>query len=223
MLTALAFVKSREAAGAMIELANTKDFPMRDLAQWWLLNRKGNDWRHFDVEAGMKALGLYDPEKVQLVSVELPPEIPDAPKLPPVAYIAKLAGDAKRGEAAIAVCYACHRVGKNGIDFGPDLTAFGRQQPADVIIAAIVNPSAEISHGFEGSEVKVRDGITIHGLVLADGDPLIIKSTGGVLQTVPKPRIESVKKLEKSLMFQPSQMGLTAESIADIVAYLKGL
>ena len=51
----------------------------------------------------------------------------------------------------------------------------------------------------------------------------MIKSTGAQIQTVPRARIESVKPLGKSLMFQPSQLGLTAESIADIVAYLKGL
>jgi putative membrane-bound dehydrogenase-like protein len=222
-LTALAFVKSREAADSMIVLANTKDFPMKDLAQWWLMNRKGNDWMHYDVDASMKQLGLYDPEKVKLVSVELPAEIPNAPKLPPVADILKIAGDAKRGEAAIAVCYACHKVGKNGVDFGPDLTTFGKQQPAEVIIGAIANPSADISHGYEGSEVKAKDGITIHGIVLSDADPLIIKSTGGQLQTVPRAKVESVKPLGKSLMFQPSQMGLTPEGIADIVAYLKSL
>ncbi len=220
-LTALAFTSSRDAAGAMIALANTKDFPMKDLAQWWLMSRKDNDWRGFDVDASMKALGLYDPEKVKLTAVELPPEIPNAPKLPPVAEIAKLHGDAKRGEAAIAICYACHRVGKNGTDFGPDLTTFGKQQPTEVLVAAIANPSAEISHGFEGSIVKTKDGIRIAGMVLTDGDPLIIKSMGGLLQTVPKGRIESITKLESSLMLQPAQMGLTAQTIADIVAFLK--
>ncbi len=223
MLTALAFTNTREAASAMMGLANTKDFPMKDLAQWWLMNRKGNDWKAFDVDAGMKALGLYDPEKVKLVSIELPPEIPNAPKLPPVAGIVSLKGDAKRGEAAIAVCYACHRVGKNGVDFGPELTTFGKQQPTEVIVGAIANPSADISHGFEGSEVKTKDGLTIHGMILADGDPLIIKSTGAVIQTVPRAQIQSVKKLDRSLMYQPSQMGLSAEAIADIVAYLKSL
>ena len=29
----------------MMELAHAKDFPMKDLAKWWLLNRKGNDWK----------------------------------------------------------------------------------------------------------------------------------------------------------------------------------
>jgi putative heme-binding domain-containing protein len=223
MLTALAFVPTREAAGAMLEVAHTKDFPMQDLAQWWLLNRKGNDWREYDVVAGMKALGLYDPEKVKLVSVEMPPVNPDAPKLPAVAEIAKLTGDAKRGENAVAVCYACHKIGKNGTEFGPELTAFGKQQTTPVLVEAIALPSATISHGFEGSEIKTKDGLTITGMVLSSGDPLMIKCMGGLVQTVPRERIESVTRMTKSLMYEPSQLGLTAQTIADIVAYLKSL
>jgi putative heme-binding domain-containing protein len=50
-----------------------------------------------------------------------------------------------------------------------------------------------------------------------------VKSVGNLMQTVPRAKIESITKLDKSLMLQPSQMGLTAETIADIVAYLKSL
>jgi len=221
MLTALGFVKSREAAGAMIEIANTKDFPLKELAKWWLFNRKGNDWMHYDVEGGMKALGLYDPDKVKLVAVEMPAEPKDAPKLPPVADILKLKGDAKTGQTAVAVCYTCHKIGKAGVEFGPELTTFGKQQPTEVITNAIANPSADISHGFEGSEVKTKDGLIITGMVLSNSDPLIIKCMGGVVQTVPRSKIESVKKMEKSLMYAPTQLGLTPQAIADIVAYLK--
>ena len=223
MLTGLAFVKSREAAGAMIELANTKDFPLKDLAKWWLLNRKGNDWQSYDVESGMKAMGLYDPAKVMLVAVEMPPEIKGAPKLPTGAEIAQLPGDAKRGQAAIAVCFTCHKVGKMGVEFGPDLSTFGKQQPSEVIAQAIAHPSADISHGYEGSEIKTKDGLTISGMILSSGDPVMIKCMGGLVQTVPKERIASVKKMDRSLMYQPQQLGLTPQSISDIVAYLKSL
>ena len=223
MLTGLAFVKSREAAGAMIELANTKDFPMKELAKWWLLNRKGNDWQAYDVEGGMKALGLYDPAKVKLVATEMPPEIKDAPKLPTGAEIAQLPGDAKRGQAAIAVCFTCHKVGKVGVEFGPDLSTFGKQQPSEVIANAIAHPSADISHGYEGSEIKTKDGLTISGMILSSGDPVMIKCMGGLVQTVPKERISSIKKMERSLMYQPQQLGLTPQAISDIVAYLKSL
>ena len=88
---------------------------------------------------------------------------------------------------------------------------------------AIAEPSATVSHGFEGSEVKTKDGLTITGMVVSNGDPLIIKCMGGLVQTIPRKRIASVKKMTKSLMYEPSQLGLTAQSIADIVAYLKKL
>ena len=171
----------------------------------------------------MKALGLYDPDKVKLVAVEMPPEPKNAPKLPPVSEIMKLKGDATRGQVSVAVCYTCHKIGKLGTEFGPELTTFGKQQAAEILVQAIAEPSASISHGFEGSEVKTRDGLTITGMVLSNDDPLIIKCMGGMVQTVPRSRIKSVTPLTKSLMYVPQQLGLNAQSIADIVAYLKSL
>jgi putative heme-binding domain-containing protein len=171
----------------------------------------------------MKALGLYDPAKVTLVPVEMPPDKESEPKLPAVAEIAKLPGDVARGQTAVAVCYMCHKIGSTGVEFGPELTNFGKQQPTEVIVNAIANPSAEISHGFEGSEVKTKDGLAITGIVLSSGDPLIIKCMGGLVQTVPQDRIASVKTMDKSLMYTPGQLGLTPQAIADIVAYLKSL
>jgi putative heme-binding domain-containing protein len=90
-------------------------------------------------------------------------------------------------------------------------------------VQAIAEPSASISHGFEGSEIKTTDGLTITGIVLSAGDPVIIKCMGGTLQTVPKSRIASMKGMTTSLMYHPAQLGLTGQSIADIVAYLKSL
>ena len=223
MLTALAFAPGREPAGAMLELAHAKDFPLQELAKWWLLNRKNNDWKTYDIDGSLKALGLYDADKVKLVAAEMPPELKDAPALPSVAEIAKLTGDPKQGQVAVAICHTCHHIGKAGIDFGPDLSTFGKQQTSEIIIQAIREPSATISHGFEGSEIKTKDGLTITGLVLSNGDPLIIKCMGGLVQTVPQSRIQSVTKMTRSLMFQPQMLGLTGQGIADMVAYLKSL
>jgi putative membrane-bound dehydrogenase-like protein len=223
MLTALAFTQSAEAAGAMIELAQKKDFPLQDMAKWWLMNRKNNDWKAYGIEQSLKALGIYDPDKVQLTASPLPP-LPANAKPLDLKAIAKLQGDAKRGATAVATCYTCHRFGSNGIDFGPDLTTFAKQQTADVLIQAIAEPSKGISHGFEGSEIITTDGLSITGIVLTSGDPVLIKCMGGVVQTVPKKRIQSLQKLKgRSLMFEPSMLGLTEQGIADIVAYLKSL
>lgn len=221
-LTALGFTKSAAAATAMIELANTKDFVHKDLANWWVNNRKGNLWKSFNVDGILKAMG-QDPATAKLVAVEMPAEPASAPKLPSAAEILKLQGDANRGKAAIATCYMCHKIGDTGVDYGPDLTSFGKQQPAEVIVNAILNPSADISHGYEGSEIKTKDGITIVGMVLSEGDPVIVKCLGGQTQTIAKSRIASMKRMEKSLMYTPAQLGLNAQGIADMAAYLKGL
>lgn len=221
-LTALGFTNSAAAATAMIELANTASFARKDLANWWVNNRKGNLWKPFNVDGILKAMG-QDPANVKLVGVEMPPEPPNAPKLPPAAEIAKLQGDAARGKGLVASCYMCHRIGDTGTDYGPDLTSFGKQQPAEVIIQAIVNPSADVSHGYDGTEIKTKDGITIMGMVLSEGDPVIVKCIGGQTQTIAKSRIASMKKMEKSLMYAPSLMGLNPQSVADITAYLKSL
>jgi len=221
MMDALAFVKSPAAARAMVELAGTKTFPFQANATWWLFNRRGNDWMHFGLDELMKERGLYDPDKVQLTSVVMPDAAAGASKLPPIADILKLRGDAKRGQTAVIVCYTCHQIGSQGTEFGPDLTAFGRTQTRETIINAIIDPSAEISHGYEGSRLETKDGITIDGLVLTSGDPVIIKSMGGQVQTVPRNRVKSVQKMERSLMFSAAMLGLDAQTLADIAAYLQ--
>jgi putative membrane-bound dehydrogenase-like protein len=222
MLTALGFNASPTASGAMIQIANTEGFVHKDLAKWWINNRKGNLWKSHNLDAILKSMG-QDPANVKLVPVEMPAVPANAPKLPSAADIAKLPGDKERGKAAIASCYMCHKVGEQGIDYGPDLTTFGRQQPADVIINAIAKPSAEVSHGYEGTEIKTKDGITIVGMVLSDGDPVLVKCVGGQTQSIAKSRIASMKLMEKSLMYDPANLGLTPQAIADITAYLKSL
>jgi cytochrome c1 len=46
---------------------------------------------------------------------------------------------------------------------------------------------------------------------------------GGQIQTIPQKRVKEIKLLERSLMFYPSQLGLTDQSVADIVEYLKSM
>jgi putative membrane-bound dehydrogenase-like protein len=221
MTDALAFVKSPDAALAMVDLAGTTNFPAQANAMWWLFNRKGNDWADYDLAETMKQRGLYDPDKVQLAAVVMPEPPPGPSKLPPISEILKLKGDVARGKAAVTVCYTCHQIGSQGTDFGPDLTMFGKTQTRETILNSIINPSAEISHGYEGSEVVTKDDLIIHGMVLTSGDPLIIKSMAGQVQTVPRSRVKTLRKFNGSLMFSADMLGLTPQTLADITAYLQ--
>ena len=221
-LTTLAFTRSAEAAGTMVELSLNKSFAQVDLAKWWVGNRKSNLWKPFDVDAIVKARG-GDASAAKLVASDLPPEMPGAKALAPVEAIATLKGDVAKGKASAAVCYACHKFDGKGIDFGPDLTTYAKQQSLETLILNIAQPSNNISHGFEGTRVVLDDGMVITGMVLSSGDPLMVKSMGGVVQSIPRQRIKEEKQLDRSLMFTASQMGLTEQSVADIAAYLRSL
>ena len=221
-LTTLAFTRSAEAAGTMVELSLNKSFAQVDLAKWWVGNRKSNLWKPFDVDAIVKARG-GDASAAKLVASDLPPEMPGAKALAPVEAIATLKGDVAKGKASAAVCYACHKFDGKGIDFGPDLTTYAKQQSLETLILNIAQPSSNISHGFEGTRVVLDDGMVITGMVLSSGDPLMVKSMGGVVQSIPRQRIKEEKQLDRSLMFTASQMGLTEQSVADIAAYLRSL
>jgi putative membrane-bound dehydrogenase-like protein len=223
MLTALAFTPSAGAADAVLAVAADKTSPLGGLALWWLLNRKTNDWAGHGLDAKLKTAGLYDPDNIQLVAVQLPPAVPNPQALPSPSEIARINGDPVRGKSAVAACYACHKVGGTGVEYGPELTEYGKQQTAEMIIEAISNPSGSIAHGYAGSEVKTKDGLIIQGMALATGDPVVLKCMGGTLQTIPRSRIESMAQMKRSLMYEPAQLGLTAQAIADIVAYLKSL
>jgi putative membrane-bound dehydrogenase-like protein len=214
----LAFIQDRSAAQAMIELAGTTGFPHKAMATWWCMNRMNNEWKDFGVREALKAAGVYDPDKVVIQPIAAPPAPAEPSKLSAEEAL-KLTGNAAAGQARIAVCYTCHHIGSQGMEFGPDLTMFGKTQPRDVVIDAIINPSKDISHGFDGSTVVTTDG-NIDGIVLANGDPVIVKSMGGIVQTIPKAKVKEIKKLGRSLMFTADMMGLDHQGLADIAAYL---
>ena len=219
-LAAIAFNRSREAAEAMLEIAAATDKLVKVEAIWWLLNRKDNDWAGHGLANALKTRGIYDPDKIQLTAVVVPepPKVSQPFSLPD---LAKLKGDTKRGALIATACYTCHRVGKEGVEFGPDLTGWASRQPLDVVLRSIVEPSADIAHGFAGHELTLKDGTVIHGLLLADADPVIIMSTGGITQTVPKNRIKEKKPLGRSLMLSAEQMGMGPQELADIAAFLR--
>lgn len=220
MVDALAFIKTTEASQAMLELATAADGPQKAGVLWWLNNRKENDWKPFGLADLMIQRGLA--KKEEPLTPVVSPDPPAGPsKLPSATEVLALEGDPKAGAAAVAACYSCHRIGQQGTDFGPDLTAFGKTQTREVIVNALLNPSADISHGYEGSRVITNDGLIIDGIVVADADPLRIKSMGGLTQSVPRSRIKNVNKLNRSLMLAPEALGLTGQTIADIAAYLQ--
>ena len=217
-LESIAFVRSGSAANAMVDIANFS--PEKELAEragFWVNWNNDRWWKSYNPSDKIKG----GKTRQKLVSVVVPEE-KDRSDLPSVAEILKLKGDATRGKAVAGRCISCHVIGDLGLDVGPNLTGFGKRFPAAVVAKAIVDPSAEISLGFEGEHLKTaKEGLDIMGLVLADGDPVIVRSMGGITQAIPAHDLKSRKPLKRSLMLSADQLGMTAQDVADVVEYLR--
>ena len=179
-------------------------------------------WRKFRVFDSLKKEGIYDPTQVKITEIIVPP-VGAKSKLPTVAEILALEGNAKKGKITAARCVMCHRIEGLGIDYGPSLEGWIQNQGDEKFVQSVVNPSAEIAHGYPGSRVQLKDGKEIHGLTLSAKNPLIVQSQGGIVQVIPSGKIKSVEPLGRSLMLSAEQLGMSAQDVVDILAYLKSL
>lgn len=218
-LDTLAFIPDATAAKAVLALAQDKSSPIHANIMWWLIKRSTDDWGAFGIAEELKKEGIFDPDSAKLVEVVTPPLVPATFQ---VADVLKLKGSAANGAQLVTRCVMCHQFNGQGVEFGPNLDGWGRSQPAEIIAQAILEPGKDIAHGYDGQEIKTRDGVTIHGMPLTDGDIMIVRSMGGVNQFVPKSRVQKRSRLGRSMMLSAFQLGLSAQDVADIVAYMRG-
>ena len=218
-VTVLGFIPTRESALALVDLAQHANGLVQKQSLWWLLNYRNTRWAGLGLDAELKTRGLYDPATVVITESVVP--VPPPSKLPSVAEMVSLKGDPARGASLVTACFLCHRLGDQGVDYAPNLTAFAKMQTTEVLVTAIVDPSADISHGYEGTEITLKDGRIIDGLLLSSGDPLVMQSMGGVIQLIPADQVKKRGRFGRSLMMGADQLGLDAQAVADVVAYLK--
>ena len=218
-LDTLGFVNDPAASKAMLTLAEPKS-ASRELATWWLLNRLSNDWADYGLRPALKAAAIYDPEAIVLREAVVPKPAADLAELS-IDEIVRLKGDAARGKTTATRCLMCHSVGGTGAELGPALDNWGRGKSAEVIATAIVRPSAEIAHGYDGTVIQTKDGVTIEGVLIKQGDPLMMRSMGGVTQIIPADRVTTRRRMPESLMMSAAQLGLSAQDVADLIAFLR--
>lgn len=146
--------------------------------------------------------------------------------LPPITELVKRKGDVESGKAAYtqATCIACHTIGPMGIDYGPALTEIGDKLSKEALYAAILDPSAGISFGYEGWVVVRKDGAQLQGYIMGEtGETLTLKIMGGVAIPIPKREIAERKPLSESLMTPNLQQLISEQQLIDLVEYLATL
>ena len=213
----LSFVETKEAALAMIKLS-VAGSPSASEAKGWALMRMTGSWAAFDIRKELKNAGVYDADKVVVTPIEVP--LAPAPTYTEQDVLSKT-GDVAKGAALAQSCVMCHQLNGNGPAYGPELKGWASRQSREALVRSIVNPSADIALGYEGTTVKLKGSGSIDGRLLSNGDPLVITSTGGLTQLVPKAQVTGRQvKMDRSLMLSSQQLGLGAQDVADIAAYL---
>jgi putative heme-binding domain-containing protein len=218
-LETISFIESREAALATIALS-AEGSPVKDEAARWALMRMTGSWSAFDVRSELKKAGVYDPAKI-VVSPVVVPEPPATQTFSVKDVLAKQ-GDASRGAQLVQRCTMCHQVGGNGPgSYAPELKGFVARQGREAAVRSIVEPSDSIALGYEGVSVRLKKNAgQIDGRLLSGNDPMVIISTGGATQMVPRDRVAGQSRMTRSLMLTADQLGLTAQDVADIVEWM---
>jgi putative heme-binding domain-containing protein len=158
-----------------------------------------------------------------LASRAFPRKTASGEQLPALDQLAGIKGDVGRGRELFrgrGTCSSCHVVSGLGGALGPELSQvhkkFGRRELLD----AMLSPSAAIAFGFDSWTLYLKDGRVLAGSILADGDLLVLRDFSGQRQVVEAAQIARREKVNLSLMPEAPALGLGAQDLADLAAFL---
>ncbi len=120
------------------------------------------------------------------------------------------------------LCSVCHQVsGENGYSFGPDLSTV-RHWPVHHMLQGIANPSKSIADGYEFWLVKKKDGESLTGVISnEDANTVTLRMQGGAELEFRRSELDSIEAVGQSAMPQGLADQLSAQQMADLVAYIK--
>jgi putative heme-binding domain-containing protein len=135
------------------------------------------------------------------------------------------AGDARRGHAvfnsAKTACAACHKIGYVGGDAGPDLSRIGQIRSRQDLIEAIVAPSVSFVRSYEPVVVTLASGKPVAGVLKSETDAEVVIQTGPTaIERLERRNVESVTPGLVSLMPSGLEKQITAQELADLIAFL---
>ncbi len=146
---------------------------------------------------------------------------PGINKIFSIQAISRMQPEATRGKAVFAgTCAACHKAGNVGNDLGPELTAIKKKYDRVSLLDAIINPSASIVFGYEPWLISTKDGRSVYGFIIGDGETVVIKDAARQQHVIKAGEIASRKKMDQSMMPDPAGLGLNEKKLADVVEYL---
>ncbi len=140
--------------------------------------------------------------------------------------ILSLKADAVRGQKAFvsAQCSTCHKLAKEGREFGPDLSQIAKKYNRGQILENILRPSQTIDPKFVGYVVDEKNGESITGFMISrSAGEIVMKDATGTEIRVPAGNVAKLTTQNLSLMPEGLLANLTAQEAADLIEFLSGL
>ncbi|MCA1686497.1 MAG: c-type cytochrome, partial [Planctomycetia bacterium] len=133
------------------------------------------------------------------------------------------AGDADRGKAVFSrVCAACHKLGGQGHEVGPDLSALTDRSPG-AMLTAIFDPNRDVDARYSSYTVALKDGRVLTGLVASEtANAVNLKQPDGRSEVVLRADLEELSTAGRSLMPEGLENDLKPAELADLLAFLAG-
>ena len=120
-------------------------------------------------------------------------------------------------------CAACHAIGREGGNLGPELTEIGRRRSLAYLRESLVEPNADVALSYRTLLVVTKKGQTVSGVRLNEDDLSIqLRDRQDNLRSFLKENLREIQRNRPSLM--PSyRSALSTKELDDIVAYLNSL
>ncbi len=143
--------------------------------------------------------------------------------IPTLEQLNALKADVAKGKAVYAIsCAVCHKMDKDGYDFGPKLSEIGSKYGKDGLLKSIVSPSDGISFGYEGWSIKMKDGSELMGIISSKTNTEIeVRLPGGAVQKVKASSVKSMEQMKVSMMPVGLTAAMSAQDLADLLGYLE--
>jgi len=139
------------------------------------------------------------------------------------ASVANLRGAAKHGaELFKQQCAQCHRLRGEGTEVGPNLDTMAGK-PAEQLVEAILNPNAAVAERYRSYSVVTKDGRDLTGIIVAETPTsLTLRGANMPDQIVLRAEFQEFTTSGLSLMPDGLESGLTAQQLADLIAFVLG-
>ncbi|HVY72333.1 MAG TPA: PVC-type heme-binding CxxCH protein [Verrucomicrobiae bacterium] len=134
----------------------------------------------------------------------------------------QLTGARERGAVTFSrLCTPCHYLQGHGQRVGPDLSGIAARPP-EALLVDVLDPSRQVTPDYTTYEITTRSGETITGLLSSEtATRITIRHAGSQDESVARSQIKEMRATGRSLMPDGLENGLSAQDIADLLAFLQ--